>query len=341
MRLGVLPAALLILALGLLGPISLVQAQDGGAGGTAMPGMAAPQPDQPMGHDAHAGHDMGAMDSAPDSMPDAAHDAMPMEGGGVHDHAKAVKAAQEAAGEAAAEGGIGGPTVGIVERLGATIADATFLDSQGKPVNLRALTATVPTIVIPIYFRCPDVCNVLQGSFAQILPDVKLEPGREIQVVSVSFDPRENTGDAARAKRTYLAATRGAFPAEDWKFLTGDQQSINAFLDSIGYTVRREGGIFAHPVAVVAVAPGGKVVRYLYGSSFLPFDITMAGTEAAQGKTGLSVKRMLSFCYNYDPQGRRYVFDILRVSGFSIAGFVGLFIVYLVVSGRRQRKKKD
>jgi protein SCO1/2 len=92
---------------------------------------------------------------------------------------------------------------------------------------------------------------------------------------------------------------------------------------------------------VVAVAPGGKVVRYLYGSSFLPFDITMAGTEAAQGKTGLSVKRMLSFCYNYDPQGRRYVFDILRVSGFSIAGFVGLFIVYLVVSGRRQRKKKD
>jgi protein SCO1/2 len=50
---------------------------------------------------------------------------------------------------------------------------------------------------------------------------------------------------------------------------------------------------------------------------------------------------MLSFCYNYDPQGRRYVFDILRVSGFSIAGFVGLFIVYLVVSGRRQRKKKD
>jgi protein SCO1/2 len=336
MRLGVLPAALLILALGLLGPIPLVQAQEGGAGGAAMPGMAAPQADQPMGHEGHEGHDMGAMDTAPDAAPDA----MPMEGAEVHDHAKAVKAAQDAAGEAEAQG-VGGPTVGIVERLGATIADATFLDSQGEPVNLRALTATVPTIVIPIYFRCPDVCNVLQGSFAQILPDVKLEPGREIQVVSVSFDPRENTGDAARAKRTYLAATRGAFPAEDWKFLTGDQQAINAFLDSIGYTVRREGGIFAHPVAVVAIAPGGKVVRYLYGSSFLPFDITMAGTEAAQGKTGLSVKRMLSFCYNYDPQGRRYVFDILRVSGFSIAGFVGLFVVYLVVSGRRQRKKKD
>ncbi len=29
-------------------------------------------------------------------------------------------------------------------------------------------------------------------------------------------------------------------------------------------------------------APGGKVVRYLYGTSFLPFNVTMAITEAAQ-----------------------------------------------------------
>jgi len=243
-----------------------------------------------------------------------------------HDHEKVMEEA--------------GATVGIEEKLGNMLADVEFTDSEGKRVNLRELTAEVPTIIIPIYFRCPDVCNVLQGSFAQILPDVALKPGEEVQVVSISFDPRENSADAANAKKIYMAASRGMYPAEHWKFLTGDDHAVKMWLDSIGYTVKREGGIYAHPVAVVAIAPGGKVVRYLYGSSFLPFDITMAGTEAAKGEPGLSIKRMLSFCYNYDPQGRRYVFDILRVSGFSIMGFIGLFVLYLVLSGRKHKKKK-
>ncbi|SOB59308.1 Copper insertion protein [Pseudodesulfovibrio profundus] len=235
-----------------------------------------------------------------------------------------------------------GQEVGIEEKLGSILADVNFVDSQGNNVNLRELTKDIPTIMIPIYYRCPDVCNMLQGSFAEILPDVALKPGQEIQVVSISFDPRENRKDAARAKRTYIAATQGGYPAEHWSFLSaeGDVQSVNKWLHSIGYTVKREGGLYAHPVAVVAIAPGGKVVRYLYGSSFLPFDITMAGAEAATGKEGLSIKRMLSFCYNYDPEGRRYVFSILRVSGFAIFGFIGIFILYLVLSGRKHKGKK-
>lgn len=235
-----------------------------------------------------------------------------------------------------------GQEVGIDEKLGNTLADVSFVDSQGNTVNLRELTRDIPTILIPIYYRCPDVCNMLQGSFAQILPDVALKPGEEIQVVSISFDPREDRKDAARAKKTYIAATQGGYPADHWTFLSaeGDVQAVNKWLDSIGYTVKREGGLYAHPVAVVAIAPGGKVVRYLYGSSFLPFDITMAGTEAATGKVGLSIKRMLSFCYNYDPEGRRYVFSILRVSGFAIFGFIGIFVLYLVLSGRKHKGKK-
>lgn len=270
-----------------------------------------------------------AMDGASASMEheDMDHDAMDATDA-EHDHEGMMEKA--------------GKEVGIEENLGAIIADVSFLDSEGKRVNLRELTKDIPTILIPIYFRCPDVCNFLQGSIAETLPKVALKPGEEYQVVSVSFDPREGVKDAHRAKQTYIAATQGGFPAEDWTFLVadGDTKSVDAWLDSIGYTVKREGGLYAHPVAVVAIAPGGKVVRYLYGSSFLPFDITMAATEAATGKTGLSIKRMLSFCYNYDPQGRRYVFSILRVSGFAIAGFVGIFILYLVLSGRKHKKNK-
>lgn len=275
----------------------------------------------------HANHAAGQTEEAMDhSKMDTA----------THDHDAIMKKAEEDA-----EQGIAKP-VGIEEKLGNTLADVSFTDSEGNTVNLLELTRNIPTIVIPIYYRCPDVCTILQGSFAQVLPDVALKPGQEIQVVSISFDPKETTAHAARAKQTYAAASRGLYPMEHWKFLVGngDEKSVQQWLDSIGYTVLRQGDIFAHPSAVVAIAPGGKVVRYLYGTSFLPFDITMAGTEAATGKIGLSIKRMLSFCYNYDPQGRRYVFSILRVSGFAIATFVGLFILYLVLSGRKHKKNK-
>lgn len=276
------------------------------------------------GHDGHATESMPATHDM--SGEAASHDMDASDTG--HDHdAMMEKAAKK---------------VGIEEKLGGQLANVSLTDSEGNKVNLLELTKDVPTIILPIYYRCPDVCTILQGAFAQVLPDVALKPGEEYQVVSISFNPVETPKEAARAKRTYMAASRGMFPPENWTFLVGDgdDAAVNAWLDSIGYTVMKDGEAFAHPSAVVAIAPGGKVVRYLYGTTFLPFDITMAATEAATGKVGLSIKRMLSFCYNYDPQGRRYVFSILRVSGFAIATFVGLFILYLVLSGRKHRKNK-
>lgn len=245
----------------------------------------------------------------------------------MHDHGKMMEEAEKA-----------DLPVGIEEHLGTMLPDAVFTDSEGREVRLLSLMMDSPVLLLPIYYRCPDVCNLLQGSVASILPQVKLVPGKELKVVSLSFDPRETPKDAARAKRNYTAIPGDAFPAEYWTFLTGDQQAIDATLDAIGYTVQKQAGLWAHPVAAIAIAPGGKIVRYLYGSTFLPFDITMAGTEAAQGRTGLSVKRLLSFCYNYDPQGRRYVFDILRVSGFAILGFVGLFLAWLFLGGGKKRR---
>lgn len=244
-----------------------------------------------------------------------------------HDHAGMMDKAAEQ-----------GEPVRIDEKTGGMVSDAVFFDSDGKEVRLRDLVTT-PTVLLPIYYRCPDVCNLLQASFARILPDVALKPGEELRVISLSFDDRDTPKDAARAKRNYMAILDGKFPPDEWKFLSGSPESISAALDSIGFHVKREGGLYAHPVAAVVLAPGGKIIQYLHGTTFLPFDITMAGTKAAAGQPGLSVKRVLSLCYSYDPQGRRYVFNILRVSGFAIFGFVAIFVAYLVVTGRKDKRK--
>ena len=193
-------------------------------------------------------------------------------------------------------------------------------------------------MLVPVYFGCPNVCNFLLEAMARVLPRVALEPGREFQVVTVSFDETDTPAVAARRKSDFVSALAGGFPAEHWHFLTGDLPNINRLMDAIGFHFKREGDIFQHPVTLVVVSPSGKIVRYLHGGNPLPFDITMAATEAAAERVGLSVKRAVALCYSYDPESRRYVFDFMKVAGFSIIAALGLFLVFLILGGRRRRR---
>ncbi|WP_461209190.1 SCO family protein [Desulfocurvus sp. DL9XJH121] len=274
----------------------------------------------PMGH---AGQ--GSMDPA-QAMDHADHNAM----GQDHDHEALMREAQK-----------GSLPVGVSERLGEMMpADAEFTDSEGTIVRLGDLF-TRPTMVLPVYYTCPNVCHILQSSFARILPQVALTPGEDLRVVSLSFDNRDTVENAARAKGNFTTALRGKFPPEYWTFLVGDTANITRAMDALGFGFQRVGDDFAHPVVVVAVAPGGKIVRYLYGSDFLPFDVTMAATEAARGQVGLSVKRVLSYCFSYDPEGRRYTFDLMRVAGISILLVIAVVMAVLFMAGRKRRKGEE
>jgi len=287
------------------------------------------------GHDAHAAH--GAADGqaahgahpAPAPAAPEAHGAHPAPApdAPAHDH-EAMQARAEQS----------DLPVGVDEHLGDYVPlDTVFTDSQGRETTLgQAMGA--PTLILPVFYTCPNVCNILQGAVARVLPRVSLTPGQELRVVSISFDERDTPGTAARSKRNFDAALGQGFPPEHWTFLTGSRESIARTMDALGFRFQRMGDDFAHPVVVVAVAPDGKIVRYLYGSDFLPFDVTMAATEAAKGTPGLSVKRVLSYCYSYDPEGRRYTFNILRVTGFTVLGTIALLLAVLLAAGKRKRR---
>ncbi len=240
----------------------------------------------------------------------------------------------------ATEQALAGKTPGLSEKLGEQVAvDAVFRDEEGKPLRFGDLLER-PVLLLPVYYSCPTVCNFLQANMARILPQVGLEPGSDFLVVSASFDPADLPELAARRKTDYLAATGEKIPAHGWRFLTGDQAAIQALTGSIGFRFRAEGDMFLHPVVAVAIAPGGTIVRYLYGFDFLPFDVAMAMTEASRGEVGLSVKRLLAYCFSYDPQGKRYVLDVMRLAGL---GLVALLVVFagVLVAGRRRRCRPD
>jgi protein SCO1 len=227
--------------------------------------------------------------------------------------------------------------VGLDEHLGAKIPlDLVLRDEQGKPVRLGDLT-TVPTIILPVYYSCTNVCVSLQARMASALQKVGRRPVEDYRVISVSFDENETPQMATRSRKLYLGAMNTPFPEEGWRFLTGDATAIRRLTDAIGFRFQRQGRDFLHPVACLIVSPDGTIVRYLYGTAILPKDLALALVEAKSGIAGVSVRKLMEYCFTYDPTGKTYVFNLLRVSALVVIMAAGGFLVFLLLGGKNRR----
>jgi len=230
-------------------------------------------------------------------------------------------------------------SVGLDEHLGNKIPlDLVFRDESGKGVRLGELV-TGPTIILPVYYSCTNVCNFLQAGLARALPQIKARPGTEYRVISISFDETENPQQAARSKRMYLTSMNTPFPEDGWRFLTGDAAAIHSLTAAVGYRFQRQGRDFIHPVASFIVAKDGTIVRYLYGTSFLPKDLSLALLEAREGKTGKTIRTVMDFCFSFDPKGKTYVFNLFRVSATVVILCAVGFLAFLILGGKKRVKK--
>ncbi len=229
--------------------------------------------------------------------------------------------------------------IALDDKLGQYIpADANFYDESGTQVNLRTMIDK-PTIIAPVYLGCMHECPMLLTGLAGVLGKLEMiQPGRDFKVITLSFDDKDTPAIALDKKRNYLKAIGKPFPPQDWPFLTGDSESIKKFTDAIGFKFQRDSEHdFSHPITLVVIAPGGKIVRYLEGTSFLPFDVTMAVNEAAEGKVSSAGRRVLMYCFSYDPLKKSYVFNILKVVGTAMVLFVGSFFAYLMITTKKKR----
>ncbi len=227
----------------------------------------------------------------------------------------------------------------LEEKLGQYLpADAVFTDETGKTASLKSLIDK-PTIIAPVYLGCMHECPVLLSGLSQVLGKMELvKPGKDYQVITLSFDENDTPAIARDKKVNYIKAVGKPFPEDAWKFLTGDKENIRKFTDSIGFRFQRDSEHdFSHPVTLVVIAPGGKIVRYLEGFTFLPFEVTMALTEAAEGRVGSPARSALMYCFSYDPLKKSYVFNVLKVTGTVMVLFVASFFAYLMISTKKKR----
>ena len=240
--------------------------------------------------------------------------------------------------------------IGIKERLGAIVpSDITLSDEQGRPMALGAIVRK-PTILVLVYYTCSRFCPQTLAGLAAALPQLERMPDKDYRIITVSFDASDTPALAQDLKRNYRKAVQGPFPADAWRFLTGDRRNIERLCAAVGFTFRMETHGFAHPMALIILSPERRITRYIrvskffygveYPLRFSAIEVSQALADAAHERIGVSTGTGFLFCFPHEPTGQQRFFHILGIVGIGTVITLGAFFFYLLLSGGKKRKGK-
>ncbi len=222
--------------------------------------------------------------------------------------------------------------VGFDQHLGDMVPlDAVFRDESGRAVKLGDYFGRRPVVLSLAYYECPMLCTLTLNGLASALDVLAFDPGRDFEVVTVSFEPKETPELAAAKKAAYLRRYKRPGAAAAWHFLTGDAEAIRRLTGAVGfrYVWDERTKQYAHASGVMVLTADGRLARYLYGVEYAPKDLRFAIVEASQGRILSPVDRLLLYCYHYDPELGRYgksVMAVLRVAAVLTLGVLGAMI---------------
>jgi len=235
--------------------------------------------------------------------------------------------------------------VGIEQHLDGRIPpDLAFVDDTGRAVKLGDYFGKKPLLLNLVYYNCPMLCGEELAGLSSALRVVKFEVGKEFEILTVSFNPKETPTLAAAKKQEYVKRYGRPDAAAGWHFLTGPADSINALTKAVGfqYQYDESRNQYAHATAIMVLTPEGRISRYFYGVDFPPKDLRMGLVEASQGKIGNAVDQVLLYCYHYDPAAGKYgavVNNMLKIGGvltiFLLGGMILIFLRLEKVAARR------
>lgn len=229
------------------------------------------------------------------------------------------------------------PEIGIFERLDEYVPmDITLIDHEGNRVMLSELVDK-PTVIALVYYRCPGICSPFMEGMAQAVSRSDMNIGKDYQILTISFDPREGPELALQNRNNYYQLVNREIDPQGWRFFVADSANISRITQAVGFKYKRTGLDFLHTSAMIFMTHDGKITRYLHGTYFLPLDLKMAVVETSQGRSGPSLSRVLAYCFTFDPAGQQYVFNVTKVAG-TLLLFLAA-VVFLVLVALKPRKK--
>jgi protein SCO1/2 len=212
--------------------------------------------------------------------------------------------------------------------------DLAFRDETGRSIQFREYFSQKPVLLAFVYYGCPMLCDQTEQGVVGALRMLSFNPGRDYEVVFVSFDPRESPDMAAQKKELAMTHFRRPETAAGWHFLTGPRESIDALTHAANfrYSFDEKSGLFAHAAGIMLLTPDGRISRYFYGVEYPARDVRLGLVDASAGKIGTPIDRALLFCYRYDPTLARYsasILSIIRLAGvLTILSLVAAILIF-------------
>ncbi len=220
--------------------------------------------------------------------------------------------------------------------------DLRFTDDRGENVTLIECMNGRPTIFVLAYYRCPMLCNQVLNGVARTVQGIDFQPGRDIEIVVVSFDPTDVAELAAAKKQAVVHAFDHDADGKGWHFLVGDAKSVAAVAESVGFQYQFDSitNQFAHASGIVVLTPRGRVSKYFYGIDYPTRDVRLGLVEASAGEIGSPVDELLLYCFHYDPLTGRYGLAIMRVIRAGGVLTVAGIACFIGVSIRREKRSR-
>jgi protein SCO1/2 len=217
--------------------------------------------------------------------------------------------------------------------------DTPLVDETGRPVRLGYYFGSRPVVLVFAYYDCPMLCTQVINGLASALGVLSLQPGKDFEIVTVSFDPRDTPATATAKKAVYLERYKRPGAEAAWHFLTGSPASIQKLTRAAGfrYVWDEQTKQFAHPTGVIVLTPDGRLARYLFGIEYGPRDLRLGLVEASAGKVGTAVDTLLLYCYHYDPMTGRYGLAIMRAMRLGGAATVLALAAFILTMLRREK----
>jgi protein SCO1/2 len=234
----------------------------------------------------------------------------------------------------AASGAVAIPS--FAPRLGTQLdTSLVFRDEAGRSGPLQQFLHDKPALLLFGYDRCPGLCGVAEVDLADALQKTGLGADR-YRVIFASIDPEETPTDALAAREKLGAAVPAANLA-GWSFLTGGSGSVSTLDRAAGLDVTALPGrtLYVHPVATLALTPGGRIARAFGGIDYAARDLRLALVEAAEGKLGSLSDRLTVLCSSFDPSTGRYTSAVMV--GVRLAAVATLAVMAIVLLRLRRK----
>lgn len=219
-----------------------------------------------------------------------------------------------------------------------------LLDAAGREFAMGDLLGK-PAILLLSYYGCDGTCPTMNIELAKVLERVeRFRPGRDYNVLTVSFDAR----DSEKTLSEFLDKTAAHTPPlPGWRHAVlksrDEAGTMERFAGQVGFRFFWSDGAkaFLHPNVIVFLTPDGRVARYLYGFRLDPRNVELALIDADWGRIANSsavFDMMTGACFSFNYAEGRYQWNTPLLAG--VGSFV-FGITAMAWGGLAYRRRRE